>query len=129
MGTHGSATAILAAVDRLNDHGLIAIEPLEDALSYWQARYWSDEGTTAAFEDLKFRANDHRPLVEAVLSGAEGHDPAKLKALLIIVLRLRNNLFHGHKWSHCFHGQQENFSHACSVLMMTIDMHRSLETD
>jgi hypothetical protein len=36
-------------------------------------------------------------------------------ALLIIVYRLRNNLFHGVKWAYEIQGQLENFNHGNAV--------------
>jgi site-specific DNA-cytosine methylase len=45
-----------------------------------------------------------------------------LQALLLIVLRLRNNLFHGEKWAYGIAGQRQNFQHACAVMMATMDL-------
>ena len=57
-----------------------------------------------------------------VLSSAT-QDPDKvLKALLIIVFRLRNNFLHGEKWDYGFQGQLANFRHANDVLMFALDM-------
>lgn len=46
-----------------------------------------------------------------------------LSAILIIVLRLRNNLFHGEKWTHGIRDQLRNFQIANQVLMAVMDMH------
>ena len=43
-------------------------------------------------------------------------------ALLIIVYRFRNNLFHGVKWAYEIRGQFENFSYANAVLMQAIEL-------
>jgi len=38
-------------------------------------------------------------------------------ALLIVVYRLRNNLFHGEKWAYEMKDQRSNFEQANEVLM------------
>ena len=43
-------------------------------------------------------------------------------ALLIIVYRLRNNLFHGEKWNYYFKDQLGNFTHASAILMRTVEL-------
>ena len=70
-------------------------------------------------------AGKHGPTVQPVLAG---HDnPVAVRAaLLLIVHRLRNNLFHGPKWSYGIADQRANFDNANLVLMATIDMYRPL---
>lgn len=127
LGNRGSAAAIIAFVERLAIAGLLNASALPAALAYWRARYWSGGCYTPHFDNLQFRGNDHRPLVEAVVNGASNSDPDVLKALLLIVWRLRNNLFHGHKWAAHFYDQQDNFDWASQVLMAAVDMNRPLE--
>jgi len=72
---------------------------------------------------LLLRENDNEPLVVSVLKG-ENNNPADIVgALLIIVFRLRNNLFHGAKWAYGIAGQLDNFSNANEVLMAALDTH------
>jgi len=40
---------------------------------------------------------------------------------LVIIYRLRNNLFHGDKWSYNLQGQYENFTKANEFLMALMD--------
>lgn len=47
-----------------------------------------------------------------------------LSAILIIVLRLPNNLFHGTKWAYGIREQLKNFQNANRILMAVMDMHR-----
>ncbi|HEX8678690.1 MAG TPA: hypothetical protein VF683_01920, partial [Chthoniobacterales bacterium] len=56
------------------------------------------------------------------LSGARDGDADVLKTLLLIILRLRNNLFHGVKWQYLLYDQFENFTHANAVLMPAIEL-------
>jgi hypothetical protein len=57
--------------------------------------------------------------VERVIRGQSSGDAEIVSAVLIIVLRLRNNLFHGVKWSYGIKGQLENFRNA-----NIIDLHQ-----
>jgi hypothetical protein len=47
-------------------------------------------------------------------------------ALLLIVYRYRNNLFHGEKWLYQMRDQNDNFAQANSVLMRAIELCRRL---
>jgi hypothetical protein len=44
----------------------------------------------------------------------------------MIVLRLRNNLFHGAKWAYGIADQRENFQHANAALMRLLEKHGEL---
>ena len=59
-----------------------------------------------------------------VLAGRET-DPTKIfLAMLIIIYRLRSNLFHGEKSVYELPGQVENFRMANQVLMTFLDRYR-----
>jgi hypothetical protein len=47
-------------------------------------------------------------------------------AFLMIVGRLRNDLFHGKKWAYELRDQRENFTHANGVLMRILEHHGQL---
>ncbi len=61
-------------------------------------------------------------MVEAVLSGVDEDATSQVAALLIIVYRLRNNLFHGQKWTYKLAGQLQNFTHANAVLIKALEV-------
>ena len=66
-----------------------------------------------------------KPMVEAVLKGEKTDDCERIVALLIIVYRLRNNLFHGQKWTGDQLGRQfDNFTHANGILMSALEIAR-----
>ena len=123
LNTHGDARSILAVAKRWANKGLLADESFNPELAYFQNRYYTDGDFTNLFGQLRLRQADKPDLVKRVLK----NDPAGLAkiaaALLIIVYRFRNNLFHGVKWAYGIHGQFENFSHANSVLMQAIELH------
>ena len=123
LGTRGSAGALVAIVDGLRERGAVDLVALDAAIVHFRGRYYANGVFTPAFDQhLHFRNNDRRPVAEAFVSGAT-NDPAEmLKGLLIIVYRLRNNLFHGVKWTYRIQGQLENFRHANATLMATTNM-------
>lgn len=110
MGTEGSQPKVAAAVDRMPLPDPLLPE-MAEALVFWRDRYWEAGSPTPAFAALNFRPNTHRTLVIEVLGRARDGAADVLKALLLIILRLRNNLFHGVKWQYFLHDQFENFTH------------------
>jgi hypothetical protein len=121
MDTEGSQPKLVAAVDRMPVPQPLLPE-MAEAIAFWRNRYWELGEPTPAFTALNFRLNPYRALVIEVLSGARDGDADVLKALLLIILRLRNNLFHGVKWQYLLYDQFENFTHANAVLMPAIEL-------
>lgn len=121
MATEGSPAGIVAAVARME---LKAAPPADvtAALDHWQHRYWREGAPTALFDGLRFRDNEYRKLVLVVLSGTRDEPRDVLAALLLITLRLRNNLFHGVKWQYFLQGQLGNFTYANRLLMAAIEL-------
>lgn len=121
MATEGSPSKVVAATERMQ-----LPDPLPPgmtgALAFWRDRYWQQGAVTPAFDALRFRANVYRTLTADVLSGARHDRRDIVKALLLVILRLRNNLFHGVKWQYLLNGQLHNFTHANRVLMSAIDL-------
>ncbi|WP_420142819.1 hypothetical protein [Sphingomonas sp.] len=122
-----------ARVDRITEKvdAWVAADPLEadqyDAeLAYFRDRYFADGELTYHFPYLDLRKSDHPDLVEAVIQGANNDPRARMLALLMIVWRLRNNLFHGAKWAYHIKGQRENFTHANAILMRVLERHGQL---
>lgn len=96
----------------------------QDCLSYFADRYFIDGRFNHRFEHLRFKnqQNSGRAEAEAALNGTQTSGPEILIGLLAIVYRLRNNLFHGEKWTYSFRDQQDNFTHACLVMLRTIEL-------
>lgn len=94
---------------------------VEDKLNYFKARYVEAGDFNYRFDHLHFRANDNDQLVKAVLLGQEVELKNKLACCLIIVLRFRNNYFHGIKWAYQFQDQKDNFERSCCLLTWCLD--------
>ncbi|QUS40611.1 hypothetical protein RPMA_18540 [Tardiphaga alba] len=123
LGTRGSTKMLLSLVDKLDSLGAIKISPLRPAIAHFRTRYYSNGAFTAAFDQhLHFRRGDQRGIAELFVSGASSEACSVLKGLLVIIFRLRNNLFHGLKWSYGLQGQLDNFRHANEVLMAVCSM-------
>ncbi len=121
---NASIPEIEAAMTRLEAAGVLDVARLDRPLRHFRDRYAPGGVLIPRFEAL--RLNGHgRPLVERVLTG-EPAGPAEIaNALMIIVYRLRNNLFHGNKWNDGIQDQRANFQTANRILMALMDMHRA----
>jgi hypothetical protein len=100
----------------------VAPPDLANAIAFYQFRYVGPEGMRPRFNGLNFRRNDRRELVEEVLLGADTKFESQLMSLLIIVYRLRNNLFHGLKSIDMLNDQGQNLDMACRVLASILEL-------
>lgn len=94
----------------------------EQFLSYFKNRYVSGNDMNSAFYSLNFRRGDKKELVEKVLKQEDSSGKLTIKALLLIVLRLRNNLFHGIKNTYELKLQDENFNIANQIIAKYLEM-------
>jgi len=102
--------------DRLNENDFIQYK------NYFIQRYIEDGKINYRFDHLNLRKNDNLELVKTVLQGKETNIVNVLTAMLIIVLRYRNNYFHGIKWVYQFIDQLDNFDTANKLLMKVIEI-------
>lgn len=123
LETRASANAIVKTSRRWGGNGLLAADTFGDELAYFRHRYVADGTFTRHFYHLHLRRSDAPALVKGVLIGEDAPPEEIAAAVLIIVYRFRNNLFHGVKWSYELQGQLKNFTHANAALMRAIEMH------
>ena len=123
LGTSANANSILGAVNALRDHGRLNLAPFRSAIEHFRQRYYDGQNFTLAFKHLNLRSGDNRHLVEALVSGGAIDEAETLAGLLIIIYRLRNNLFHGIKWAYGIQRQLDNFRHANHSLMAVMELH------
>lgn len=122
FNTRASSHAILALTHKWSSQGCLSASTFEGSLQYFQQRYYPNGTEAQPFSSLNLRSNDCPELVKSVLK-SENQNPADCVAVLfIIVLRLRNNLFHGSKWAYGIQGQLENFTHANTTLMNALSV-------
>ncbi len=127
LSTQGSAKGISDAVKSWELEGTLDTPSYDKELAYFQSRYVANGEVTQQFEGLKLRANDQPALVRAVLDGSNVSAQNRLTVVLIIVLRYRNNLFHGVKWQYQLADQFDNFTNANSVLRRVLEQHGNLQ--
>jgi hypothetical protein len=126
LNTHGNVKAICDAVKAWQNAGMLDADAIDAELAYFRQRYYANGAFTYHFDHLHFRAPDREPLVRAVIDGSDTDPRSRVAAVLIIVFRYRNNLFHGVKWQYKLQGQLGNFSTANDVLMKVLERHGAL---
>lgn len=122
LQSSANPTSLVEIVKTTAENGRLNVDAFQESLAYFRDRYFQDGEFTHHFDDLLFRPRDQRPLVEAVLSGKDNQPVNVVAALLLIIYRLRNNLFHGAKWAYGIKGQQANFAHGAQVLMHVLEV-------
>jgi hypothetical protein len=88
---------------------------------YFKNRYVLNGQATHYFITFEFNSEPIKNEVFGYLSSANTTKEEKLKALLYIAFRLRNNLFHGEKQVEKLYEQNENFRQINLLLMNLID--------
>lgn len=121
LNTEGSAANICAAVAAWQQNPGFDAAMFDPELDYFRHRYVGVHGFTEHFDGLNLRGNDRAPLVRAVLDGQDTDPVHRVACVFIIVLRYRNNLFHGVKWQYRLADQHENFAMANRALMKALD--------
>ena len=90
----------------------MTIQKLNSCLSYWRTRYCISDGFNQLFNELNFRLNDCKTDVKEVLNETKIDLRDKIFALMILIYRLRNNLFHGLKSIQILNNQVDNINNA-----------------
>ncbi len=122
LGTNASANAILALTQNWSSQGQLKLEPFENSLAHFRKRYFENGAPTEHLHGLSLRKNDNPGLVNSMLKGEAMSPSDTVAALLIVVYRLRNNLFHGAKWAYGIRGQLGNFTCANAALMAALEI-------
>jgi hypothetical protein len=122
LDTRGDVDKIKYTTKKLKSQGRLSLDnPLRFAIRDFTRRYFDGFELTSAFHDLLLSSKDC-PYVENVLRDNTNDEVAILSAILIIIYRLRNNFFHGTKWSYEAIDQFDNFHNANKILMAVVDM-------
>lgn len=124
LNENANPKTIREFVADLDQRGLIQVDALLALLAYFRDRYVRNDRLTDQFNGLHLRDNDNVQIVKDVLLGYEASASGVLICCLTIVLRYRNNLFHGLKWAYGLQGQKGNFQVANKILIATAEMTR-----
>jgi hypothetical protein len=91
---------------------------LNDEIHYFKKLFFNkDQSPTEVWQNACFRENDRCDEIKAILLNPESTFEQNAEALIRIVLRFRNNFFHGFKWAYALKGQINNFVYSSSVLV------------
>ena len=119
---NGGVDSIAEAVNQWERKGLLTQEIFGQQIKYFRRRYCVNGKFTYDFMQLHLCRSGSPELVKEVLRNEDANAERVATAILIIVYRIRNNLFHGEKWSYGLRGQLENFNHANAALMKAIEL-------
>jgi len=113
-------------VDELEED-IVSAELLNPYVEYFIERY-TNHDNQIDIRGLLFRTNrsdsQAKEKVINVLSREETNPKETLEALLLIILRFRNNLFHGNKQIVNLNSQVENFAVANKLLANVLELMR-----
>jgi hypothetical protein len=126
MKAEANARQMTKAVDQWEADGTLGAELYDGELAYFRDRYFQNGEFTFRFENLKLRKSDMPDLITAGVRGDADSPRDRVLTVLLIVWRLRNNLFHGEKWAYELQGQLDNFIRANAVLMRVLERHAGL---
>ena len=86
--------------------------------AYFRNHFFDRDGQDqSTWASALFRPSDHKDEIKEILLNTNTTAMEDAEALIRIVVRLRNNYFHGFKWAYNMKGQLDNFVHANSVLV------------
>jgi hypothetical protein len=123
----GNANSICAAVDGWRQAGTLQAEAYDQQLAYFRQRYFANGAFTHHFDHLYLRLNDQVPLIRSVIDGSNNNQSHEVATVFVVILRYRNNLFHGMKWQYQLAGQLDNFTNANCALMTALEHHGQLQ--
>lgn len=120
-GRNANLTSISNNINDIENTDPIVFLSLQRFREYFKHRYFNaDDTPTPRFARLEFTPNIEAVVTNALIHGALSTDT--LKAMMYIVYRYRNNLFHGNKVVAHLNGQLDNFTHANELLTIVLDM-------
>ena len=98
----------------------LASDIVNQTLQYLQRRYITNGSTNERFMKLRLRNNDMTSVL-CVLLGRSNNSCDIIKAIIMIIYRYRNNLFHGEKAIASLPIQKDNFIYANKFLIACLE--------
>ncbi|MGE4501229.1 MAG: hypothetical protein AB7C96_12845 [Hydrogenovibrio sp.] len=108
-------------VSQLNQRGRIDSFNIDKYVQYLQTRYYVDGRLTDHYKKLYLERSGNPAEVLEMLCNERCSTAVQLIGCLVVVFRLRNNLFHGEKWQYQIQGQLKNFQYANDFLRNIMD--------
>jgi hypothetical protein len=126
LGPQYDTDDLLRVAVTLQEGGVLQADTLSAEIDYMRSRYFRDGSFTGEFHGLHLeRARpEHQKVIRRFLTAKPPLSVADaLQGALMIILRYRNNTFHGAKALYGYQGQLENFKTACAVLGFVLANH------
>lgn len=98
--------------------GAISMSPY---VEYLRNRYYVGEELTNHYQHLHIERSGTPAEVVEMLCNEGCSNYVQLIGCLVVIFRLRNNLFHGEKWRYQLQGQLDNFHQANKFLRNIMD--------
>ncbi|HIF6100512.1 hypothetical protein ACSTLI_15045 [Vibrio parahaemolyticus] len=121
LDTNASSRKIKAKSKEWLAAGLLNEQFWVNHLNYFKDRYIDNGVTNQKFNALNLRDGDDPELIREVLLGNNQNVDDTLAACLIIVLRFRNNFFHGLKWAYGMKDQHQNFETSIGLMSLCLE--------
>jgi hypothetical protein len=127
LHNRGNANSLRAAVDAWHQAGTLQADAYDQQLAYFRQRYFANNAFTYHFDHLHLRPSDRAPMIRSVIDGSNNDPSGRVVTVFTIILRYRNNLFHGMRWQYELAGQRDNFTNANTALMTALEHHAQLQ--
>jgi hypothetical protein len=115
---------IASKVDALPAQPLQNLIATNAAYNHYRNRFFPAGQKAEIFETVGLMG-EVKNFVSHTLTDVQSEPRQRLKAVLYIINRLRNNFLHGGKALYNFGGQRENFQHANATLMEVLPFWRA----
>ena len=109
---------LVSTREQQNGLGAFNFSPYVD---YLRNRYYANGSLTHHYQHLYVERSGNPAEVLEMLCNQGCTKSVQLIGCLVVVFRLRNNLFHGEKWSYQLQGQLDNFRQANEFLRNLMD--------
>lgn len=118
VNTDANAETLKKLASQLAAVGSVEVPGVLQCYEYFRNRYWDGTGPTQYVGGLRMSKALTEEVLPRLANSTDAH--GKLLTCLLIILRFRNNLFHGNKWNYGLEGQKENFDQATQLLLSVI---------
>ena len=99
----------------------LASDLVSTTIQYLQHRYITNGSSNERFMRLRLRNNHDTTSIQRVLLGLTNNSCDIIKAIIMIIYRYRNNLFHGEKAIASLPMQKDNFINANKFLIACLE--------
>lgn len=124
VNSRADGPALVDLARRIGNAVQLQLGGISAEMDYFRDRYWQNGAATMRAAELKL--DKYKPQVEKIaydfLNGSEQDPAAVLAGLLLVIYRLRNNMFHGPKWAYGIQGQYDNFTKCSAVLKWVLSL-------